>query len=140
MNEQLNYPETLNDDDVCLFIQNRGEINQEIKDKYEQANSTFQKLLQNTETMADLLEQTMPELPIEGLNLKKIQFERNFFQKFQKRAMNVLELIFIFLDDRMMYVFEIMINYLRNIFLRISVEIQFGKIVKQNNSMKIFRI
>jgi hypothetical protein len=29
--------------------------------------------------MADLLEQTMPELPIEGLNLKKIQFERNFF-------------------------------------------------------------
>jgi hypothetical protein len=26
----------------------------------------FQKLLQNTETMADLLGQTMPELPIEG--------------------------------------------------------------------------
>ena len=26
----------------------------------------FQKLLQNTETMADLMEQTMPELPVEG--------------------------------------------------------------------------
>jgi hypothetical protein len=27
--------------------------------------------LQNTETLADLLEQTMPELPIEGLFKKK---------------------------------------------------------------------
>ncbi|CAF1558173.1 unnamed protein product, partial [Adineta steineri] len=49
---------------------NRGEINQEIKDKYEQANTTFQKLLQNTETMADLLEQTMPELPVEEVSKK----------------------------------------------------------------------
>ncbi|CAF4826931.1 unnamed protein product, partial [Rotaria sp. Silwood2] len=47
-------------------MENRGEINQEIKDKYEQTNTAFQKLLQNTETMADLLEQTMPELPVEG--------------------------------------------------------------------------
>ncbi|UJR26480.1 hypothetical protein I4U23_007807 [Adineta vaga] len=51
-------------------MENRGEINQEIKDKYEQANTTFQKLLQNTETMADLLEQTMPELPIEEVSKK----------------------------------------------------------------------
>ncbi|CAF1357416.1 unnamed protein product [Rotaria sordida] len=51
-------------------MENRGEINQEIKDKYEQANTTFQKLLQNTETMADLLEQPMPELPIEEVSKK----------------------------------------------------------------------
>lgn len=37
-----------------------------MKDKYDQANTTFQKLLVNTETMADLLEQPMPELPVEG--------------------------------------------------------------------------
>ncbi|CAF3326315.1 unnamed protein product [Rotaria sp. Silwood1] len=51
-------------------MENRGEINQEIKDKYDQANTTFQKLLQNTETMADLLEQTMPELPVEEVSKK----------------------------------------------------------------------
>ncbi|CAF3380022.1 unnamed protein product [Rotaria socialis] len=51
-------------------MENRGEINQEIKDKYEQTNTTFQKLLQNTETIADLLEQTMPELPIEEASKK----------------------------------------------------------------------
>lgn len=57
------YSETLY---LTFIFQNRGEVNQEMKDKYDQANTTFQKLLVNTETMADLLEQPMPELPVEG--------------------------------------------------------------------------
>ena len=37
-----------------------------MKEKHDQVTNTFQKLLQNTETLADLLEQTMPDLPIDG--------------------------------------------------------------------------
>jgi len=51
-------------------LENRGEINQEMKEKHDQVTNTFQKLLQNTETLADLLDQSMPELPIED-TLKK---------------------------------------------------------------------
>ncbi|CAF0868258.1 unnamed protein product [Didymodactylos carnosus] len=52
------------------MMESRGELNQETRDKHEQALISFQKLLQNTETLADLLEEAMPELPIEEISKK----------------------------------------------------------------------
>jgi hypothetical protein len=42
-------------------------LNAEKKDKYEQSLQAFKKLLENTEIFADLLNEKMPELPIDGI-------------------------------------------------------------------------
>ena len=49
-----------------LFIKTKGELNAEKKEKYEQAYNTFKKLAENTEILADLLGETIPDLPIDG--------------------------------------------------------------------------
>ncbi|CAF4416748.1 unnamed protein product, partial [Didymodactylos carnosus] len=49
---------------------NRGELNQDTRDKHEQTVQSFQKLFQNTETLADLVEEAIPELPIEEISKK----------------------------------------------------------------------
>jgi hypothetical protein len=45
----------------------KGELNSEKKEKYDQALVAYKKLVENVEILADLLGESMPELPIDGL-------------------------------------------------------------------------
>ena len=49
------------------ILQSKGELSQDKKESYEATHQSFQKLLQNTKNLADLLEEIVPELPIEKL-------------------------------------------------------------------------
>ena len=49
------------------FNQSKGELNSEKKDNYEQTLSAYKKLVENVETLADLLNEQMPDLPIDGI-------------------------------------------------------------------------
>jgi hypothetical protein len=54
-------------EEIIKFIfKTKGELNAEKKEKYEQAYNTFKKLSENTEILADLLGEKIPDLPIDG--------------------------------------------------------------------------
>ena len=56
------------------FIQTKGELNVEKKEKYEQSINFYKKLIENTETFSDLIGEPMPELPIDGSRIRIIFF------------------------------------------------------------------
>lgn len=56
------------------IIQTKGELSSEKKEKYEQASQAYQKLFQNSEVLADLLGEQMPEFPVEGNIFYEILF------------------------------------------------------------------
>ncbi|XP_030827970.1 regulator of nonsense transcripts 2 [Strongylocentrotus purpuratus] len=48
-------------------LQNKGELSEERRKRHEEKQSSYQKLLMNTSTFADLLDEDMPDLPVEEL-------------------------------------------------------------------------
>jgi hypothetical protein len=57
--------------DYKVYLKTKGELNAEKKEKYEQSISAYRKLLENTEAFAELLGETMPDLPVEGMKFLK---------------------------------------------------------------------
>nr|XP_054752267.1 regulator of nonsense transcripts 2-like [Lytechinus pictus] len=54
-------------------LQNKGELSEERRKKHEDKLAAYQKLLMNTSTMADLLDEDMPDLPVEELSQTELE-------------------------------------------------------------------
>lgn len=54
-----------------MNLKTKGELHSEKKEKYDQYLTGFKKMLEHVETLADLLNEQVPDLPMDG----KIHFE-----------------------------------------------------------------
>ena len=51
---------------MTVIFQTKGELSTEKKERYEQTLVTYKKLVENVEILADLLNEEIPDLPLEG--------------------------------------------------------------------------